>query len=81
MLRVISPRAESSRENRIERNRFLRRLRFARADDLINDRARDADLVVEVDVDPLESEQFACPQPCKRRQEGPSFAPGDRGTE
>ena len=65
VLRVIPPRAESSRENRVERNWFLRRLRFAGADDLKNDGARNADLVfIEVDVYPLESEQLACPQSC-----------------
>ena len=39
--------------------------RLARTDDLHDDGARDANLVVfEVDVGPLESEQFACPQSC-----------------
>ena len=61
--RVSPPRTERSCEKRIERNRFLRCLGFARADNLQDDGASHADLVLlEVDVGPLESEQFAGPQ-------------------
>ena len=45
VLGVSDPGAERPRKKRIERNWFLRRFRFARPDNLQDDRARDADLV------------------------------------
>ena len=63
VLRVSPPGAERSREERIERNWFMRCLGLARADNLEDDRARHADLVLdEVDIRPFEPEQFACPE-------------------
>jgi len=63
VLRVSPPSTERSREERIERNWFLRGLGLARADNLQDDGASHADLVPdEIDIRPFESEQFTCPQ-------------------
>src|SRR5579863_4461208 len=63
VLRVSSPSAQGFREKRIEWNWLLRCLGLARPDNLQDDGARHADLVLdEIDIRPFESEQFACPE-------------------
>src|SRR5579862_9022098 len=60
VVRVSPPRAKCSREKRIERNRFLRRLGLTRVDNLQDDGTRYADLVLDkIDIRPFESEQLA----------------------
>jgi hypothetical protein len=74
--RVSPPGAERSREERIEWNWFLRRLGLARANNLQDDGARHADLVLdEINIGSFESEEFACPQSCDDiQQDHGSFA-------
>jgi hypothetical protein len=63
VFRVNPPGAKRCREKRIERNWFLRSLGLARADNLQDDGARHADLVLdEIDIRPLEPEELAGPQ-------------------
>src|SRR5579863_2411650 len=63
VLCVGPPCAERSCEKWIKWNWLLRCLGFARADNLQDDGARHADLVLdEIDIRPFESEQFACPE-------------------
>jgi hypothetical protein len=60
---VSPPVAQGSREKRIEWNWLLRCLGLARPDNLQDDGAGHADLILdEIDIRPFESEQFACPQ-------------------
>ena len=69
----LSPRDQRISELRMERNRLLRGLRLAATDDAEDDRSCNAEFsTLEVNVAPLEPEQFTLPQAggCGQENEG-----------